>query len=213
LQRHEIPINYAETGLSGCLGDFSWQVLSPHATASEASDSNDGSITMLWRSKNFNIITLADLGEKGQMRLSAEAAAWMNAQLAQVPLVMKVSHHGSADQSGELLKSLHPLIALISVGKGNSYGHPTERTLHLLSEVGARVLRTDELGSISVAWQSDSRSESTTADSNSATADASGESAGSTIDSGVESSEQPSAIEPQSGSFKLGFQGEQGKTG
>ena len=153
LDARDVPVVLAETGMRGRLGSFSWQVLSPHAGAPEAEDSNDGSITMLWRSKTVDIITLADLGEKGQMRLADEKASWMNAQLAEVPLVMKVSHHGSADQYPELIEALHPSVALVSVGKNNGYGHPTVRTLALLNQVGAAVARTDEHGSISVALQ------------------------------------------------------------
>ena len=153
LDHQGIPVRIAETGLRGELGDFAWQVLSPHRGGFEATDSNDGSITMLWRSAKVDIITLADLGEKGQMRLEAEAPSWFDAQLASVPLIMKVSHHGSADQSPNLIAKLHPVLALISVGKNNSYGHPTARTLSLLASTGAAIERTDQHGSISVALE------------------------------------------------------------
>jgi len=153
LDSHGIKVELAETGLEGNLGAFRWQVLSPHAMAPEASDSNDGSITMLWRSKLCDVITLADLGEKGQMRLAAESDSWLDQQLRGVPLIMKVSHHGSADQYPPLIEALHPQLALISVGKGNSYGHPTQRTLNLLETIGAAIERTDQHGSISVALQ------------------------------------------------------------
>ena len=153
LEQKGVPIQLAETGLTGRLGEFQWQVLSPHRGAFEAVDSNDGSITMLWRSTNLDIITLADLGQKGQMRLFAESNTWFDAQLANVPLIMKVSHHGSADQFADLIKALHPVLALISVGKGNSYGHPTPRTLNLLASIGSNIERTDQHGSISVAPQ------------------------------------------------------------
>ena len=153
LEQHGISVQLAETGLAGELGDFSWQVLSPHRGAFEAVDSNDGSITMLWRSATVDIITLADLGEKGQIRLRQESNTWFDNQLASVPLVMKVSHHGSADQDPALITALRPVLALISVGKGNSYGHPTAKTLNLLSRIGAVIERTDEHGSISVTQQ------------------------------------------------------------
>ena len=145
----------AETGQSGELGEFVWQVLSPHRGAPEAEDSNDGSVTMLWRSSRVDIITLADLGEKGQMRLAAESSSWMDAQLANVPLIMKVSHHGSADQYPELIEALHPQLATVSVGRANSYGHPTQRTLELLAALDCVVARTDEGGSVSISLDSD----------------------------------------------------------
>jgi competence protein ComEC len=40
---------------------------------------------------------------------------------------------------------------MISVGASNSYGHPAAKTLALLEEVGAKVLRTDLNGAIAIA--------------------------------------------------------------
>ncbi len=156
LERAQVPVALGHTGMVGNLGAFAWQVLSPHDGAFEAEDSNDGSITMLWRGATEDIITLADLGEKGQMRLAGESAQWFDQQVQSVPLIMKVSHHGSADQYPELIEALHPTLALISVGRDNSYGHPTERTLGLLNDAGAHIERTDQRGSISVASHGDS---------------------------------------------------------
>jgi competence protein ComEC len=65
--------------------------------------------------------------------------------------VLKVSHHGSSDQYGELIEELKPDLSLISAGKNNSYGHPTKRTLGLLKATGSVIYRTDELGSIAIA--------------------------------------------------------------
>jgi competence protein ComEC len=63
--------------------------------------------------------------------------------------VLKVAHHGSDDAGLEsLLERSVPRVALISVGHGNSYGHPTESTLATLAERGVCVLRTDVDGSV-----------------------------------------------------------------
>lgn len=140
----------AGKGMTGTLGRFSWQVLSPHLGGAEAEDSNDGSVTMLFSSPELNVLTLADLGEKGQMRLAAESAEWLGNGFGETPLVVKVSHHGSADQYSELYEALKPQVALFSVGAHNGYGHPTGRTLNLLKRVGAREFRTDLQGSIAV---------------------------------------------------------------
>ena len=140
----------AGLGLTGDLGDFQWKVLSPHQGAAEAEDSNDGSVTMLFQSPRLNVLALADLGEKGQMRLARESAGWFGNGFGGVPLVVKVSHHGSADQYPELYEALRPSVALVSVGTNNDYGHPTKRTLDLLSRSGAKTYRTDLLGGIAV---------------------------------------------------------------
>jgi len=63
--------------------------------------------------------------------------------------VLKVGHHGSRTSStAAFLKLVAPKYAVISVGKGNSYGHPTGEALVRLSSIGATIYRTDESGTI-----------------------------------------------------------------
>lgn len=64
--------------------------------------------------------------------------------------VLKVAHHGSADQSDALIDAIDADIAMIGVGAENSFGHPTSAALDLLHRSGARVLRTDTDGAIAV---------------------------------------------------------------
>ncbi len=64
---------------------------------------------------------------------------------------LKVGHHGSAvSVSSDTLESLDPSVALISVGAGNSYGHPSSKTLNLLNEQDVKVWRTDLDGDITL---------------------------------------------------------------
>ena len=144
----------AQQNLSGTLGQMAWRVLTPSKTASEAEDSNDGSIGMYWQlasqaDRPIAILTLADLGEKGQMRI-VETNPWLVATARQAQLVIKVAHHGSADCYPELYEQLQPSLALVSVGANNGYGHPTTKALHALELGGAQVERTDKVGSIAV---------------------------------------------------------------
>ena len=63
--------------------------------------------------------------------------------------VLKVGHHGSrTSTSYPFLREVIPQYAVISVEKGNSYGHPNEETLSKLSDAGVEVYRTDESGDI-----------------------------------------------------------------
>jgi competence protein ComEC len=65
--------------------------------------------------------------------------------------VLKVGHHGSStSSSGPFLDAVRPRIALVSVGTGNSYGHPSAAVMATLAARGAQVLRTDRLGTIVV---------------------------------------------------------------
>lgn len=63
--------------------------------------------------------------------------------------VLKVSHHGSKTSSSELfLEKTTPEIAVISVGKNNSYGHPHQEVLERFENI--KTLRTDINGRIQV---------------------------------------------------------------
>lgn len=63
--------------------------------------------------------------------------------------VLKVSHHGSSGaSSSKFLEAVMPEYSVISVGSGNSYGHPSQKTLDRLTAVDTKILRTDLLGEI-----------------------------------------------------------------
>lgn len=65
--------------------------------------------------------------------------------------VLKVGHHGAGSSSAtSFIKEVSPEVAVISCGEGNSYGHPHADTLAILNEVGAKIYRTDEQGTIVV---------------------------------------------------------------
>ncbi|MCM1115178.1 MAG: MBL fold metallo-hydrolase [Clostridium sp.] len=66
--------------------------------------------------------------------------------------VLKAGHHGSRySSSQEFLEAVTPEYAVISCGNDNSYGHPHKEALNRLSDAGCEVLRTDELGDITIA--------------------------------------------------------------
>lgn len=142
-----VEIGYS--GVTGSLGSASWRVLAPSFAANEAEDSNDASVVVLFEMTGFNVLTLGDLGERGQLRLVRNY--WpVLFELRQMPLILKVAHHGSKDQSNELHELVQPDVALISVGKDNDYGHPSRNLLAILADAKARTLRTDLLGPISI---------------------------------------------------------------
>ena len=63
--------------------------------------------------------------------------------------VLKVGHHGSdTSTSYPFLREIMPEYAVIQVGKGNSYGHPTEDTLSKLRDAGVKVYRNDLQGTV-----------------------------------------------------------------
>jgi competence protein ComEC len=65
--------------------------------------------------------------------------------------VLKVAHHGSATSSTpRFLDRVRPRVAIVSVGAGNAYGHPSADVMRALLGYGATVLRTDQFGTIVV---------------------------------------------------------------
>lgn len=65
--------------------------------------------------------------------------------------VLKVGHHGSdTSSSEEFLNEVKPSISIIMAGKDNSYGLPKEEIVERLENVGSKVYRTDENGTIEV---------------------------------------------------------------
>ncbi|GAA1835562.1 ComEC/Rec2 family competence protein [Agromyces salentinus] len=125
-----------EAGRSGTLGDSRWRVLWPRP---KAQPGNDASVVLEVNGRLGRAIFLGDLGEEAQARLVASA------DLARVDLV-KVAHHGSADQSERLYELLRGTVGIVGVGADNGYGHPTDRLLDLLEGVGTTAVRSDRSG-------------------------------------------------------------------
>ena len=63
--------------------------------------------------------------------------------------ILKVAHHGSDTSSSEkFVNETAPEVAIISVGKDNSYGHPSNEIIKRYEKVGSKIYRTDEVGNI-----------------------------------------------------------------
>jgi competence protein ComEC len=125
-------------GRAGVLGALAWRVLWPEPRAQPG---NDASVVLEVDAPDYRGVFLGDLGEQAQVRLRRSAAP------GPVDLV-KVAHHGSADQSEPLYRELRATVGLIGVGADNGYGHPTDRLLGMLAESGTTPLRTDRSGTI-----------------------------------------------------------------
>ncbi len=81
----------------------------------------------------------------GDAEKSEEDGIWTNIKCD----VLKVGHHGSdSSTTANFLKKVEPTYAVISVGVGNSYGHPDDTILKRLADKGVKTFRTDLQGTI-----------------------------------------------------------------
>ena len=105
------------------------------------------------RTNDSSIVLRIDYGETSFL-FTGDAEDWSEYMLIDEGVnlkadVLKVAHHGSIYSStAEFLEEVSPEYAVISAGKENKYGHPHEAVLDRLAAVGAKTLRTDEMGTI-----------------------------------------------------------------
>ena len=105
---------------------------------------NDASIIVRAHVGHTSVIALGDLEDAGQRSLLVQLEG------ARPVDVVKVAHHGSAQQLAALAQALGAEVALVSVGADNRHGHPTASALDLYAKHGATVLRTDTCGDLHV---------------------------------------------------------------
>ena len=135
-------VSQVSQGLSGQLGELGWEVLWPRARLGSVEPGNDASVTMRFTgvgacaSGCLSSLFLGDLGDRPQGLMMA-----VN-RIGPVDVV-KVAHHGSANQNPKLYAALHATVGVIGVGLDNGYGHPTKKLLGLLADNGTVPTRTD----------------------------------------------------------------------
>ncbi|WP_244176042.1 ComEC/Rec2 family competence protein [Microbacterium oxydans] len=135
-------VDEAWAGQRGDLGDAAWRVLWPVRGSAAFPAGNDASVVMEFDGGGVpRSLYLGDLSAAPQRMLLRTA------RLGHYDVV-KVAHHGSADQDAGLYEAVQARVALFSVGADNDYGHPRIETLDLLSATGAQTLRTDRQGRI-----------------------------------------------------------------
>lgn len=138
----------AAAGLEGVLGAARWRVLWPLRSSAVFPSGNDASVILeIAGGQVPRSLFLGDLSAESQRMLMRTA------RLGSRFAVVKVAHHGSADQEPALYESTRPAVAIISVGEDNDYGHPRQEILDVLQAVGAHVLRTDQQGRILLAMR------------------------------------------------------------
>jgi competence protein ComEC len=106
-------------------------------------DPNEASVVVRLRIGSVTLILTGDAEAGEESWLVSQSSGALRAD------VLKVAHHGSSTSSTEaFLDAVSPRLALISVGAGNMYRHPSPGVVRSLAAHGAVTLRTDRLGSI-----------------------------------------------------------------
>ncbi len=123
-------------GTSAKVGSVTLEVIWPDGGTY---DPNNSSIAVIVRTPTYSLFAGGDLEPKVQSQL-------------QVPRVdiYKVCHHGSVFQDESFTRALSPKVSIISVGDGNTYGHPAPQTITALDRLGSIVLRTDRDGAVAI---------------------------------------------------------------
>lgn len=111
-------------------------------------DANDTSVVLLLERSGERALLLGDAEERAQRGALRAFAQGVD--------VLKVAHHGSPNGNvPAALAVWSPPLALISVGEGNRFGHPSRTALASLAEIGARVRRTDLEGDLACPLDAD----------------------------------------------------------
>lgn len=139
LQEQGKSITVPRAGDTFPLGTAQVQVLGP---ANPAKDTNNTSIVLRIIYGNTAFLFTGDAEREEEQDI-------LDAGYTLESTVLKVGHHGSDSSTGyPFLREVAPRYAVISVGKGNSYGHPTQETLSRLRDAEVTLYRTDQQGTI-----------------------------------------------------------------
>lgn len=103
---------------------------------------NENCMCILFESEECDILITGDRGRSGEKQLISQNS------LPDVDVLI-AGHHGSKNSTTQqLLQAVKPETVIISVGSGNTYGHPAQELLDRLAEYGCSVYRTDLQGSV-----------------------------------------------------------------
>ncbi|MEO6332115.1 MAG: DNA internalization-related competence protein ComEC/Rec2 [Gemmatimonadaceae bacterium] len=115
------------------------------AWASRLTDPNEASAVARVRFGAVRFLLVGDAEKELEQWLVANDSADLRTD------ILKVAHHGSSTSTTKrFLDAARPRVALISVGKDNSYRHPSPTVVERLARSGAAVYRTDQLGTVIV---------------------------------------------------------------
>ena len=144
VHRRRVTWRAARVGTPVEVDGVTLTVLSPDsAEIANAPDANAASVVVMAEYRGVRVLLTGDAERDVEGRLVERLGPGLRAD------VLKVGHHGSSTSTTQpLLDAVQPRIALVSVGAGNRYGHPSPDVIRGLRAHGVQVLRTDDAGSV-----------------------------------------------------------------
>lgn len=126
------------------IGRYSeFKILFPTSRLLSENQLNNNSIVAQFNYNNFKMLFTGDIEKLAEQQILKTEKAEIRAD------ILKVAHHGSKTSSiPEFIKAVRPKIALIGVGKNNTFGHPNQQTIKNLENIKCRIYRTDLQGEI-----------------------------------------------------------------
>lgn len=126
------------------IGRYSeFKILFPPSRLLSENPLNNNSIVAQFNYNNFKMLFTGDIEKLAEQQILKTEKAEIRAD------ILKVAHHGSKTSSiPEFIKAVRPKIALIGVGKNNTFGHPNQQTIKNLENIKCRIYRTDLQGEI-----------------------------------------------------------------
>lgn len=126
------------------IGRYSeFKILFPTSRLLSENPLNNNSIVAQFNYNNFKMLFTGDIEKLAEQQILKAEKAEIRAD------ILKVAHHGSKTSSiPEFIKAVKPKIALIGVGKNNTFGHPNKQTIKNLENIKCRIYRTDIQGEI-----------------------------------------------------------------
>lgn len=138
VQKHGISLTVPSVGDQFRLGSATCRIIGVNSD----SDPNNTSIVVRIVYGNTSFLFTGDAEREAENII-------LNSGYELRSTVLKVGHHGSSTSTGyQWLREVDPDYAVISVGKDNTYGHPTEATLSRLRDADVTTFRTDMQGDI-----------------------------------------------------------------
>lgn len=153
---------YMNPGDTVRTGELSLTCLYAGGTTIKENDRNTHSLVICADYKNFHMLFTGDMGteqERELVELARENEDVEQLQKAHIDhvQVLKTAHHGSnTSSSKEFLERLNVVLAVISYGRGNSYGHPSEDVVERMKKRRIRVMETGTGGAV-ILWTDGSR--------------------------------------------------------